>query len=491
MKDFQTKLIAIFGEGNVSYDKESLKVYAEAEGFVCGLMPVAEVFAENEDQVLQLIKLANEEKWHVIPVSSAGNHRHGGTTPAAPEVIMLNLSRMKKVTSINPVFRMAVIQPGLTYGEFQKALDEFNLTIAMPLAPRAEKSVIASLLEVEPRMNPNTQWNVPDPIRSTDTIWGEGRRMYTGDASLGPNSIEEQQKNENWQIGSGGPDMVDYIRFLTGSQGTLGVVVNASVRLAQVPLVEKCFVVSSDDLDKNIEFMYAAEHLRFGDCLFTVNSATLAMLMAKTKDEIKCLTKELPKYITVVCAQSRNYAPQLRVDAHTKGLSDAAAKNGLQLLEAVGPFTAKQIHDVCFTPCQPGDYWKERFMGASADLLFETTMNKVNGFVDIFNKEANKLSVDCSECGLYIQPQHQGVNCQVEFLIPYNPDCKTCKGLAEELFANASVALSKADAYFHRPYGQLAKLQLSKDAMSYAALEKIEKIFDPNEVLNPGKLKAF
>lgn len=490
MKDFQTKLNAIFG-ANVSYDAEALKAYAKADGFVSGIAPIAEVFPETEEQVNELINLANKEQWHIIPVSSCGKHRHGGTTPAVPEVIMLNLSKMKKITSINPLFRMAVIQPGLTYGELKEALAPYKLTIAMPLAPRAEKSVLASLLEVEPRLDPNTQWNVPDPLRSTDTIWGEGRRMYTGDAAMGPNSIEAQQANDNWQIGGGGPDMVDYIRFLTGAQGSLGVVVNASVRCAQIPDAEEYFVVPSEDLDKNIEFMYAAEHLRFGDCLFTVNGTALAMLMGKDADEIFHLRKKLPKWITVVCAQSRRYAPQLRVDAHRDGLADAAGKCGLQMVEGVGPFTAKQIHDVAFTPCKPGDYWKDRAKGAAADILFETTMDKAEGFVEIFKAEAEKTNVDTAECGIYIQPQHQGVNCQVEMIIPYHPDIPTCADGAKELFDNASKALCNANAFFHRPYGEWKNMQVKKDAMHAQSVKKLKHIFDPNEVLNPGKITIY
>ena len=224
MKDIKKELTDIFG-GDVCFEESALRDFAGRKSFVYGISPCAEVFPKTPAQILELIKLANEAGWPLIPVSSSGRHRHGGTVPAVPEAIMLNLSRMKTISSINPLFRMAVIEPGLTYTELNTALRPHGLTVSMPLAPRYGKSVLASLLEVEPRLNPNAQWNVPDPLRCTDTIWGEGRRMFTGDAAMGPPSFEQQQENDNWQINSGGPDMVDYIRLLTGSQGTLGVVV--------------------------------------------------------------------------------------------------------------------------------------------------------------------------------------------------------------------------------------------------------------------------
>jgi FAD/FMN-containing dehydrogenase len=51
-----------------------------------------------------------------------------------------------------------------------------------------------------------------------------------------------------------------------------------------------------------------------------------------------------------------------------------------------------------------------------------------------------------------------------------------------------SVSVSKLGGYFSRPYGQWAKIQLNKDAQSLSALKKLQGIFDPNDIMNPGKL---
>ena len=52
----------------------------------------------------------------------------------------------------------------------------------------------------------------------------------------------------------------------------------------------------------------------------------------------------------------------------------------------------------------------------------------------------------------------------------------------------ASVALSDRGAFFSRPYGSWADMAYGKDPATAEALRKVKKIFDPNNVMNPGKL---
>ena len=57
-----------------------------------------------------------------------------------------------------------------------------------------------------------------------------------------------------------------------------------------------------------------------------------------------------------------------------------------------------------------------------------------------------------------------------------------------ELFAKASEALSKQGSFLYRPYGIWADMAYSRDKQTTTVLRKIKGIFDPNNVMNPGKL---
>jgi FAD/FMN-containing dehydrogenase len=43
-------------------------------------------------------------------------------------------------------------------------------------------------------------------------------------------------------------------------------------------------------------------------------------------------------------------------------------------------------------------------------------------------------------------------------------------------------------AFFSRPYGESARMIINRDAATVAVLTKLKKMFDPNKVMNPGKV---
>jgi glycolate oxidase len=93
-----------------------------------------------------------------------------------------------------------------------------------------------------------------------------------------------------------------------------------------------------------------------------------------------------------------------------------------------------------------------------------------------------------SDIGVYLQPRHQGANCHCEFSLPYASDDEEEVSRIQALHTAASKALMDQGAFFTRPYGIWADMTFSRDVPSTTLLKKIKGIFDPNGVMNPGKL---
>ena len=494
MEKTKKRLTAIFGAANVIDDAAELAKYAESEGFVSGYAPQYIVKPERAEQVQEFIKWANETKTTVVTVSSGGRHRKGGSVPYVPQAIILDLSGMKKIFSADETFRIAAFEPGVTYGELAPVLAEKGMMIDTCLAPRAEKSVLASVIDVEPRLNPNMQWTSPDPLRVTEVVWGDGNKMRTGEAAGTPinasaeEAIEGAHQKHGWLINANGPELIDYYRLITGSQATLGAVTWASVKLARLPAAEQAFMTSSDSLKDQIEFLYNAEHLRFGDSLFVMNAFDVACLVGKDKEDIKKIQAGLPKWIGFTTAAGREPIPEMRSKAHADGLETAATSSGVKFGKYAGGVNAEVMREKAFSPCAEGDYWKDRYSGNSVDLFFLTQMNKVPAFVEKMQELAAEDGIDASSIGVYIQPKHQGVNCQLEFTIPY---CCCSKEKVKAFFEKAAKELGDMGAYYSKPYGTWADIQFGKDAMSANAFNKLKNVFDPNDVMNTGKFRQF
>jgi FAD/FMN-containing dehydrogenase len=58
----------------------------------------------------------------------------------------------------------------------------------------------------------------------------------------------------------------------------------------------------------------------------------------------------------------------------------------------------------------------------------------------------------------------------------------------KKLYHDVAPVLLKEGALFTRPYGELAKLVYDKAAGYTATLKRVKKIFDPNNIMNPGNL---
>jgi FAD/FMN-containing dehydrogenase len=90
--------------------------------------------------------------------------------------------------------------------------------------------------------------------------------------------------------------------------------------------------------------------------------------------------------------------------------------------------------------------------------------------------------------GVYIQPIVQGTCYHCEFNLFYDPENPGELNRAKELSTSATKSLMAKGAFFSRPYGESAGMILNKDAATVAVLNKLKKIFDPNNVMNPGKV---
>ena len=101
---------------------------------------------------------------------------------------------------------------------------------------------------------------------------------------------------------------------------------------------------------------------------------------------------------------------------------------------------------------------------------------------------AEQYNYPYSDIGIYIQPMVQGISCHCEFDLFYDPTDISEAAKIQKLYLSASQALMNSGAFFSRPYEALTALVYQKDKETADALRKVKSIFDPNNIMNPGKL---
>lgn len=482
-KDF----IGIVGSENLLDDEKTLKIFASDFSFIKGKTPILIVKPRNINQIVQIVRLANEKKVSLIPSSSRTPRFRGDTIPSRAESVIVDLSEMKKILRMDRRNRVALIEPGVTFGELQEAAAKQGMKVLTPLIPRATKSVLGSYLEREPILIPRYHWDMTDPLLCTEVVFGTSDLFRTGSAA-GPGTLEEQWASGQAQKNPMGPAQTDLVRVIQGSQGTMGIVTWASVKLELLPKLEGLFFAQAQSLDELVDFVYKLMWLRMGEECFILNNTNLASILGENADRIHQIREKVSSWVLFVCVAGFERLPEERLKYQTEDIMKAAQEFHIQLVEEIPVVNGEQMLKILSKPSEE-PYWKLRLKSGCAELFFLTTLDKSPEMVEIVYEVAESLKYPKANLGVYIQPIQQGRTCHCEFNIPYDPNDEKDLENSERFYLKACERLIEKGAFFSRPYPDFSHLVYDKtDENVVLTLRKLKELFDPNGILNPGKL---
>ena len=476
----------IVGIENILDDRETLHSYGKDHSFVLPMRPSMVVKVDKGEKVEEIVKWANMTETPLVPVSSGPPHFRGDTVPSIPGAVVLDLNPMKNIIMIDRRNKIAVFEPGVTYSQLLPELAREGLTLSSSLAPRQNKSVLASLVEREPRMIPRNQWAFHEPLRCLELILPDGQKVRTGDAgNLG--DLEEARKKHHLPISSSGPYQIDGHKIVSAAQGSMGIATWASAKCDILPKIHKLFFVTSKRVEELIDFVYRILRFRFADELMILNNSYLASMIGNSHDEIDNLRRRLPLWVVLVGVAGRSIMPEERVEFQEKDISDIAQQFGLQLVPEIPGARNSEVSNLLKNPSRE-PYWKCIYKGDFQDIFFLTTLNKTPEFIKTVYSLAEVAGYASSDIGVYLQPIHQGTACHCEFNFPYDSSNQEEKSNVREFFNSTSLELLNHGAFYSRPYGIWADMAYNRDAQTTIVLKGLKQIFDPNCVMNPGKL---
>jgi len=481
-------LSEIVGSENVIDDPKTLEMYSSDMSFTPPMRPEYVVRPKNSNEVQAILKWANQTATPLVPVSSGEPRFRGDTVPTTGGAVIVDLSGMKRIMWISGRQGTVIAEPGVTFGELQKEVAKEGLRLNLPLAPRSSKSVVASLLEREPVTMPKFQWEEGDPLGATEVIWGSGDVFRTGAAAVIGGTLDEAMASKSAVNWPKGPFATDYYKLIQGAQGTMGIVTWASMRCERVPSLQEPFLVGSSNLEKLCQLVYWLVRLRLAEECLILNNSNLAILLAKKwPGEYSSWRSALPAWVLFFSINGYEYFPEERVAYQLEDMLGIAKHEGLEPVKAINGMAASELLKLLFQPSEE-PYWKLRYKGACQDIFFLTTHEKVSELVGIMHEATGQHGYPAGDIGVYLQPAVQGCSWHCEFNLFFDPNKPNEAKGVKELFFDASEALIGRGAYFSRPYGPWADMVYRRDAETTAILRKIKRIFDPNDVMNPGKL---
>jgi FAD/FMN-containing dehydrogenase len=482
----EARLIAIVGADNIDRTGATLDAYSRDVSFASPVRPACVVKLHHAESIQKLVNLARETNSPLIPVSSGAPHFRGDTVPSIGGAIIVDLSGMKRIIHISRKHRMAMFEPGVTFGDLIPAVRKEGLRLNIPLAPRQFKSVLGSLLEREPVIMPIYHWDIGDPIGCTEIVFGNGELYRTG-AAAGTGSVEEQWVAGGSQKEAAGPSSASWYRLIQGAQGTMGIVNWVTARCEVLPKLEVPYFVGASSLSQITEMLHWLVRLRLANECLVLNNINAAALMAQSTKEYQTLKETLPRWVLFFNTAAYDYFPEDRIDGQIEDMLAVTQRIGVEAVATLGRLAAADFLDVVRQPsAEP--YWKTRVKGACEDIFFITVYDQLDAQIKAMFEAVDIVGLSASDIGIYLQPLVQGVNCHCEFNVFYNADNRSETDRVKRLSTLAIRSLTNQGAFFSRPYGPNVEAIMNRDAASVNALRKIKAITDPQNIMNPGKL---
>jgi FAD/FMN-containing dehydrogenase len=480
MKD---ELKQIVGKNNISDTESDLLKYVSDLSLLQPGMAEAVVYPETSEQVSEVVKWANTKNIPVVPVSSK-EHFYGCTIPKQSGVVV-DLSKMNKIREIDIYNRKICVEAGVTWSQVTEELDKQDMRMIMPLLPHPGRSVLTDWLERE--VPTNTVYDYGEPMQSLEVVWPTGELFRAGSASV--NGYPDSRSKGTNPSGPG----LDFYRFVQGAQGTMGIVTWTNLKIESKPKIDKVLFAAIDDLGRAQDFLYRILPRRIGQEVLLLNNVDLATILAdKWPDDFEQLRTRLPAWTLILVVSGLVRRPEEKVAYEMEFLGEVM-RNEFKDIALTGnlpgiPGIEKKLLSLLRKPWSKKVYWKNQWKGAAQSLFFIAKPSDTPLYISIVEEIAAAHGYALEDLGMYIQPIEHNRACHMEFNFFYNPQCVSEKVLIKSLYHEAAKELLNGGAFFTRPYGDLAGINYERAAGYTVALKRVKKLFDPNNIMNPGNL---
>ncbi|MGN9842362.1 FAD-binding oxidoreductase [Nonomuraea sp. H19] len=208
-------LVNSLSDARVLTDPDVIDSYARDRTFLEPGKPLGVVLAASRDDVVTTMKWASEHRVPVVP-RGAGTGLAGASV-AGDGAIILSLARMTAIRELSPADEIAVVEPGVITADLDRAAREHGLMYA-PDPSSYEISTIGGNLATNAGGLRCVKYGVTrDSALGLEVVLADGRILDTGRRTMK------------------GVTGYDLTGLFVGSEGTLGVITAATVRLRRAP----------------------------------------------------------------------------------------------------------------------------------------------------------------------------------------------------------------------------------------------------------------
>lgn len=449
--DFLATLEALLGKGNLLTDPVDCHAYSydNSRKF---FPPQAVAFALDAHQVQETVRLCNTHKIPLTP-RGRGTGTAGGSIPERGGVA-LSLERMRRIVKIDPANRVIVAEPGVLNQEIQNAAKQHGFFWPPDPSSSAYCSIGGNLATCAGGPHAVKYGVTRDHVLGLQAVIGSGELIKTGCYT------------------TKGVVGYDLTRLIIGSEGTLAVIVEATLKLTPLPQAVGGLTAHYRDIDSCAQAIAAimAQPL-IPSALEFLDDASLNLIRAKHPGMMQGDTRAMLMIEVDGAATEIGSATERILQAcQTPGLIHAAAVADTQSLWAARKALSPLLRDIA-----------PRKINEDVVVPVSRLPELLHGLREL----STKHRIANANFG------HAG-NGNIHVNLLAHPDdademqrAETCLSEVFDLVLRLGGTLSGEHGVGRekRPY-----VAREIDPATLALMRDIKRVFDPGNILNPGKL---
>ena len=417
--------------------------------------PVAVVFAESTQDVADALRLCNAQRVPVIAYGVGSSIE--GQLLAVQGGISLDVSRMNRVLQINAEDLTVTVQPGVTRKQLNEAVKDTGLFF--PIDPGADASIGGMSATRASGTNAVRYGTMRENVLALEVVLADGTVMRTGTRA---------------KKSSAGYDLT---RLLVGSEGTLGVMTEITVRLYPLPEAVSAAICQFPTIQDAVQTVI--ETIQMG-----IPIARVEFIEAHTVELINAYAKTTlrPEHM-------------LLMEFHG---SPASVKEQAETVQAIASEHHGNDFEWADTPEGRTQLWSARHNALFAGLAAKPGAKAVTTDACVpISRLADCLLESVADAQTHQQPYflvgHVGDgNFHFGYLI--DPDKPEERAVAEALNRRLVARAISMDGTCTGEHGiGLHKMGFLIDEAglpAVAAMRALKAALDPNQILNPGKVFA-
>ena len=433
------------------------------------------LFPRNTEQVSAIMRRANEQGLVIVPQGGNTGLVGGGIPDKSGQAFVLSLSRMNKVRSISKANRSMVVESGCILQELHKLAEEQDLYFPLNLAAKGSCTIGGNLATNAGGVNVVRYGNTRDLCLGIEVVLADGRVM----------DLLTPLRKDNTGY--------DLKHLFIGSEGTLGIITAASMKLFSLPKARATALAGIPDIATGVELLGKLQSAS-GEQVeaFEIMPKTLLDVIFKQFPEIPRPLNPIPDFMILM---------EIASSDEMDGREDEAGR--VPIIDTLESFLADSYEAEMITDAtlarnetQRQQLWdirehapestKRESFPVNTDI--SVTRGDLQTFYDLAVAEVKKVCPVSRVCS-YGHLGDGNLHFNVIEKEGGDPDWLAKKDPIKEAIYRALASVNGSISAEHGiGVMKFEQLKQVKDPVALSVMSNMKHMLDPKGILNPGKV---